>query len=194
MPKPYIPNDRLARRAKFQGYRARSVFKLKELDERFHLLSPGQKVLDIGAAPGSWLQYASEKVGQEGQILGIDLQEIAPVSENVTTIIGDITDPNLVTTLQNMGWTSVDLILSDIAPSTTGIFHVDQKRSVELDRAIFSISQSLLRPGGNLVMKVFQGEEFSLFVKELRRYFKEVTISKSSASRDRSKEIYILCR
>ncbi len=194
MPKAYVPNDRVAKRARYQGFRARSVYKLEELDERFNLLQLGMKVLDLGAAPGSWLQYASEKVGPFGHILGIDLKPIDPVNENVTTVIGDLTNPEVVSkALLDLGWDKVDLLLSDVAPSTTGILHVDQKRSVDLDRAIFEIAKRFLKPQGVLILKVFQAQEFQIFVKELKHYFKYVVVVKADASRDRSREVYVAC-
>jgi len=136
MSKPYIPNDELSRKAKTEGYRARSVYKLKELDEKFNLIKPGMTVLDLGAAPGSWLQYAKEKVGAEGKIIGIDLQEIEPI-DGVETIQADIT--------QDIDLPNADLILSDLAPSTSGIKDVDQWKSIELNQSVEKIAGKLLK-------------------------------------------------
>lgn len=195
MPKAYTPNDKWSQKAKREQFRARSVYKLKELDAKFHLLAPGMKVLDIGAAPGSWLQYTAQNIGPEGHVLGLDLQEIAPVGDNVTTGVCDITKPEEIQAiLKVLGWEKVDLILSDIAPSTTGVAEVDQKRSVDLNRAIFAASKLFLKPSGNLVLKVFDGRDFQIFIKELKAHFRETTVHKPHASRDRSREVYVLCR
>lgn len=182
----YTPNDKWAQKAKSQNYRARSVYKLKELDQRFHLLLPGMKVLDLAAAPGSWLQYASEKVGKLGAVTGIDLQEIAPIRKNVTTIVADINE-----------WqpdSQYDLVLSDIAPSTTGVAKVDEHRSVELNRVIFAIAKKCLLSSGFLVMKIFDGIEFQRFASDLKAYFSEVHVVKAHASRSSSREVYVVCR
>jgi len=191
MPKPYTPNDKLARKARFEGFRARSVYKLEELDQRFHLLSQGQDVLDLGAAPGSWMQYASDKVGETGVVMGIDLQVIQPISKNAKSYIADVNDLEAIK--NTVGNRKFDLVLSDLAPNTTGIKEVDAARSVELDKAVFEVSKISLKPGCTLVMKVFQGEELVKFLKQLKLYFRSVAVFKSGASRDRSREVYIIC-
>ncbi|MDP7645567.1 MAG: RlmE family RNA methyltransferase [Candidatus Peribacteraceae bacterium] len=189
MPKRYQPNDQLSQQAKAEGYRARSVYKLKELDEKFNLIKPGMAVLDLGAAPGSWLQYAKERVGSEGKVIGIDLQEIEPI-DGVETLQADITEPTLLTlpTIPK----SIDLILSDLAPSTSGIKDVDQWKSIELNQAVEKIAEQTLKPGGVCVMKVFRGADFDEFVRELKNQWETVKTAQVKASRDRSREIYIL--
>lgn len=195
MPKPYIPNDRLAMKARDKGFRARSVFKLEELDQKFNLIKEGTSVLDIGAAPGSWLQYASKKLGSKGILIGIDLKPIAPVASNTYTYVTDITDhARIKEILSDFNLGEVDLILSDIAPNTTGIKYVDQKRSVELNQAIVKTAKTFLKSGGRLVMKVFPGEDFDRFLKELKRDFKNTYVTKTQASRERSREVYIICQ
>lgn len=195
MPKPYIPNDRLAIRAKRQGFRARSIFKLEELDQKFKLLKPNMVVLDLGAAPGSWLQYASKKIGIEGLAIGLDIKPITKIAGNVLTFEVDITDFNKVKeTLSKFKLRRVDIILSDIAPNTTGIKYVDQKKSVELNQVIVNLSKDFLNPKGRLVMKVFPGEDFDNFLKDIRKHFKNVSVAKVEASRDRSREVYIICQ
>ncbi|HSX39580.1 MAG TPA: RlmE family RNA methyltransferase [Candidatus Saccharimonadales bacterium] len=194
MSKPYNPNDFLAQKARAENYRARSVYKLEELDQKYYLVKPNMHILDVGAAPGSWLQYVSEKIGQNGQVVGIDLQEIDPVSPNVQTFVADITDVAAVQkVLQTVGWDKVDLLLSDIAPSTSGITDIDHGRSLDLNRAIVALAKQILKPGKKLVLKVFEGRDFANFVKELRRDFDHVEVTKSHASRERSKEKYIIC-
>ncbi len=195
MSKPYIPNDKWARRAKEEGFRARSVYKLEELDRKFHLLKSGMRVLDIGAAPGSWLQYASGRVGERGSILGLDLQPIDFVAANVRTIVCDVADTDAVgKAITNLGWQKADIILSDIAPSTSGIKDVDQWRSIELNQTVLALALLWLKPGGAVVMKVFRGADFDEFMAEVRAQFQKVRVSTVAASRDRSREVYVICR
>ncbi len=194
MSKPYNPNDRLARKAKELGYRARSVFKLNELNAEFHLLKPGMTVLDLGAAPGSWLQYVSDQIGPEGRAVGLDLKPIAPISSNVATRVCDLLNPiELGNCFQSVGLEQFNLVLSDLAPNTSGIKYLDQQRSLELNQAVFEIAKKYLKPNGKLVMKIFQGPNLGKFVNELKRRFTKVVLTKPSASRERSSEQYIIC-
>jgi 23S rRNA (uridine2552-2'-O)-methyltransferase len=193
MPKPYIPNDKWARRAASEGYRARSVYKLMELDARFHLLHPGMTVLDLGAAPGSWLQYEAERIGPKGKAVGFDVQEIAPVADNVSVHLQDITDHALMRTLlEREGVTVADLVLSDIAPNTSGIKDVDQWRSLELGRAVFAVADAFLKRGGCCVVKIFRGADFDEFLAEVRRSWTRIRLATVEASRDRSREVYMV--
>lgn len=194
MPKPYTPNDKFSQKARHKGFRARSVFKLEELDQKFNLIEDGMSVLDLGAAPGSWLQYTSERIGSAGLAIGIDLKEISPIANNVITYPADVTDiKRIKQILKKFNLDKVDLILSDIAPNTTGIKYVDQKRSVELNQAIVETAKSFLQPRGKLVMKVFSGEDLTQFIKDLKKIFRNVSVTKVDASRDRSREVYIIC-
>lgn len=209
MPKPYIPNDTWARKAKDDGFRARSIYKLQELDEKFRLLSPRMTVLDLGAAPGSWLQYVSGKIGPKGLAIGIDLQPIETIAPNVVTTQQDIMDLDAVTKIireicrgnTNMSVSAssassesflIDLLLSDAAPSTSGIHDVDQWRSIELNQSALSIGKRLLKTGGRCVLKVFQGADFDAFLRNAKKEWKDVRLSKPKASRDRSTETYII--
>jgi 23S rRNA (uridine2552-2'-O)-methyltransferase len=193
MPKPYTPNDKWSQRAAAAGYRARSVYKLMELDERFHLLKPGMTVIDVGAAPGSWLQYASQMVGPKGKVIGFDLQEIAPVAENVVTHVLDVTDREMLETLlAREGAAQADLLLSDIAPSTSGVKDVDQWRSVELAQIAMDTGMRHLHRGGKAVTKIFRGADFDLFLAKLKIEWKNVKVFTAEASRDRSREVYIV--
>jgi 23S rRNA (uridine2552-2'-O)-methyltransferase len=195
MPKPYIPNDRWSQRATKEGYRARSVYKLMELDEQYHLLSPGMRVLDVGAAPGSWLQYTAQVVGPGGKILGIDLKPITPIAPYVITKVCDIFDDEaLKREFASLGPGKFDLILSDIAPNTSGIKDVDQWRSLELSRRVVEIAVKHLRSGGTVVMKVFRGRDFDAFTQELKSQFRVMKVRSVGASRDRSREVYVVCR
>jgi len=194
-PKPYIPNDKWSKRAAERGFRARSVFKLQELDERFHLLRPGMKVLDIGAAPGSWLQYESKKIGEKGIAIGIDLKEIEGIAPNVKTFVGDMMDDAAMTTIfSSLGIEKFDLVLSDIAPNTSGIKDVDQWRSLELSRLVVACAKKYLQSGGALVMKVFRGRDFDAFLHEMKTLFSDVKQVSVEASRDRSREVYVVCK
>ena len=194
MPKPYIPNDKWSKRAAAEGFRARSVYKLMELDQRFRLIKPGMTVLDIGAAPGSWLQYTSTQVGPEGFVIGIDLQEIKPVADNVARHKADITDvEEIKRILRKENIETVDLVLSDIAPNTSGVKDVDQWRSVELAQAVMDLGMQLLKPGGSCVCKIFRGADFDEFLGKMKLTWSKVGVKTVEASRDRSREVYMVC-
>ncbi len=195
MPKPYIPNDKWSQRAAKEGYRARSVYKLMELDERFHLLSPGMTVVDLGAAPGSWLQWASKRVGPMGIVMGFDLQEIAPIDSNVTTFVMDIMDRFAIEDqLRKSGVREADTVLADMAPNTSGIKDMDQWRSIELAQSALAIGKDILKPNGKCVVKVFRGADFDEFFHALKMDWQEPTIVEATASRDRSREVYVVVR
>jgi len=194
MVKAYKPNDSWAEQAKKTGYRARSVFKLKVLDKKYHLLQPGMRVLDLGAAPGSWLQYIAQKIGATGLALGLDLREIEPIGANVITRVADIANPEkVVQSLVALGWDKVDLMVSDIMVNTTGMKAVDAGKSLELDRLVFALAKKYLKPKGFLVMKIFEGEDLQDFLAELKRYFASVQKEKTQVSRNRSRELYLIC-
>ncbi len=193
MPKPYIPNDKWSKRAAKEGYRARSVYKLVEMDERFHLLKPGYVTLDLGACPGSWLQYTSQQVGPKGLAIGVDLQHIEDVGPNTRTYKGDMTDLDyLKEILAREGVKKVDTLLSDAAPNTSGIQEVDQWKSVELATAAFAAGEKFLRPGGKIAVKVFRGADFDAFIGTLKIGWRDVKVRVASASRDRSREVYVI--
>lgn len=204
MPKPYVPNDKWSKRAAADGYRARSVYKLMELDERFRLIEPGMTVIDIGAAPGSWLQYTSKKIGPTGMAYGFDLQEISPIEDpehsrgvksNVKTFVKDITDRfGIEDILRTEGVREADLVLSDIAPNTSGIKDMDQWRSVELAMATLAVAKDILKPNGKCVVKVFRGSDFDEFFAGLKQDWQEPTIKEVAATRDRSREVYVMVR
>lgn len=195
MPKPYTPNDKWSQRAAREGYRARSVYKLMEMDERYRLIKPGMTILDLGAAPGSWAQYAAEKVGASGKVIGVDLQEIAPLEGPVRLYQADITDREAMQKiLDSEHVEKVDLILSDLAPKTSGIRDVDQWKSIELSQIVIEVAASHLKPGGTCVIKVLRGADFDEFLAEQKRLWKDVKPFQAKASRDRSFEIYVLMR
>lgn len=189
-PKPFTVHDRYFWRAKEQGLRARSAFKLEEIQQKYHFVRRGDIILDLGAAPGGFLQLLHKWVGPQGTIIGIDLTPIEPVAPNVITAVQDIFDlPGIEKIL---GPQRCTIITSDLAPKTTGIKEIDQERSVELNEQALTIARHFLRPSGHLLLKIFRGESFDPFLKKMRGFFKTVHCMKPQASRDRSREIYIL--
>ena len=194
MSKSYIPQDQYFKKAKTLGYRARSVFKLEEIQNKFHILKSGMDVLDLGAAPGSWLQYASKIVGPKAKLIGLDLQKIEPIAKNIKTFIEVILSPAAENLITKNHPTHFPLILSDLAPSTSGTKEVDHLKSIELNERVVSLAEKFLAPHGNLVLKIFQGADFDSFIKNLKRQFSRVTVFKPKASRDRSFEVYVIAR
>jgi 23S rRNA (uridine2552-2'-O)-methyltransferase len=174
------------------GYRSRAVFKLKELDEREHLLKPGMVVLDLGAAPGGWSQYAAERIGKSGRIIAVDLLPVEAIP-GVTFIQGDFREETILARLQaELGGRPVDLVLSDMAPNMTGNRLVDQARAMHLAELALETVREALKPGGAFVTKLFQGPDVDAYVRELRGLFTRVSVRKPKASRDRSPEVYLL--
>lgn len=188
-------SDPYYRRAKEEGYRSRAAFKLMQLDERFGFLDGAKYVLDIGAAPGGWLQVAAEAVGEDGLVVGVDLDEIAPLGlDNVKTIIGDIRDEKTLERIEEQLLGPVDVVLSDLSPNVSGVWELDHFRQIELVRMALKASRRVLRPGGWFVAKVFQGSEYDTLVTELESAFSFVKAMKPKASRKESAEIYLVAR
>lgn len=186
-----IYRDHYFNRAKQENYPARSVYKLQEIEKQSRLLLPGVKVLDLGACPGSWSLYAAKKVGPQGRVLAIDLNPAGTAfSNNVTYVIGDMLDPgpDILEAFARFG--PFDVVLSDMAPSTTGIKFTDQSRSLELAEAALSVAVARLKPGGGFVVKIFQGPDAPAYQKGLRDYFEKVRVAKPKSSRPESKEIF----
>lgn len=189
----YPRDDAFYRRAKKEGYRSRAAYKLVELNQRFHLMKPGQKVVDFGAAPGGWLQVAAQIVGAQGKVIGIDLQPIEPIKAgNVITMQADITTDDIVDSVRDVLGSQADCVLSDLAPHLSGIRDADIARSVALARAAFAAAQKLLRPGGTFLVKTFTGQEADDFYAELRSRFRSVRRSRPEATRKGSSEIYLI--
>lgn len=185
-----VLHDAYFKKAKAEGYAARSAYKLIEIQERFRLFGEGARVLDLGCAPGSWLQVALEVVGDRGRVIGIDLQPVdLPLPDQATTVAGDafMADP---AELLALGGGLFDVVLSDMAPNTTGAG--DHFRSARLCRRVLEIVPHVLRPGGHLAMKVFEGEEYPALVRETGRMFREARGFKPKACRDVSFETYIV--
>ena len=185
-------DDQYVKAAQQQGLRARAAFKLMELDEKYHLLRKGMRVVDLGSAPGSWSQVAQRALGDSGQIIALDILPMEPL-EDVTFIEGDFTEDEPLALLeQALNGQHVDLVLSDMAPNMSGVGAVDQPRAMYLAELALSFAEQWLEPGGSFVVKVFHGEGFDIFVKQCRSLFEKVQIRKPSASRPRSREVYIL--
>ncbi|NMC51875.1 RlmE family RNA methyltransferase [Candidatus Kuenenbacteria bacterium] len=194
MPKNFVPQDSYFQKAKELGYRARSAFKLEEIQKRFYILKPGLDVLDLGAAPGSWLQYASKITGAKSLLIGLDLQKIEPIAKNIKTFIVDIFSDEAVKLIQKYHPAPFPIILSDLAPATSGEKELDHFRSLDLNRQVVKLAEKFLAPRGALILKVFQGSEFDEFIQELKPQFANVEIYKPKASRDRSFEVYLIAR
>jgi len=191
----YNPQDKYFKKAKELGFRARSAFKLEGIDKRFNLLKPGMKVLDLGSAPGSFLQYISQQVGEKGRVIGIDLQEIKPFKErNIFTFIGDIFDEDrILDILHEVRIRNFDLITSDLAPKTTGVASIDGNASLSLNLQVLEISTMRLRKGGSVVMKTLSGFNEGDLIGKARKMFKEVRKYRPDAIRKSSHEGYIVC-
>jgi 23S rRNA (uridine2552-2'-O)-methyltransferase len=195
MPRPYDPRDRFWRKAKKEGLRARSAFKLEEIQERFHILRPGSRVLDLGAAPGGWCQIAARAVGEKGFVLGIDLEAMPPLPAPARTWVADAFAPALVGRLRDEGHAPYDAVLSDLAPKTSGVRSADEARSLELAGRALSLALEVLKPSGAFVVKVFMGGDFEAFLRSLRGAFRQVKVVRPEASVARgSKEVYLVCR
>ncbi len=180
--------------AKKDGYRARSSYKLKEIQRRYHPIKPGDAVLDLGAAPGGWSQIAQALTGEHGTIISVDLNPMKPLP-GVVFIHGDITHPetheHLTTQLQGK---PVDVILSDMSPNISGNYTMDQARSMWLCQQALQIAHQFLRPQGNFVCKIFEGEDTPEFITELQDYFNHVHQLSPKSSRKSSSEIYIIAK
>lgn len=184
--------DVFVKQAQQSHYRSRAVYKLMEIDRKDRLFTAGQTVIDLGAAPGSWSQYASEQLGQQGKIIAIDILPMDPV-DNVLFIQGDFTEESTYNNvLQAVPGRSVDLVISDMAPNLSGIKATDQARSMYLVELVKDLACQLLKPGGRLLTKVFEGEGSDSFRQDLREHFHKVVTRKPEASRKNSREFYVL--
>ena len=195
MPKPYNPRDRFYEKARKEGLRARSAFKLEEIQKRFRVLRPGARVLDLGAAPGGWCQIAGREVGPRGFVLGLDLEPISPLPPPVQTWVADAFSQELLERLRSEGRAPYDAVLSDLAPKTSGIHGVDEARSLDLAGRALSLSLEVLKHGGAFVVKVFMGGDFESFLRTCKQAFRQVKVVRPEASVARgSKEVYLVCQ
>lgn len=186
--------DEYVKRAQQAGYRSRAAYKLKEIQEKDHLLCSGMTVVDLGAAPGGWSQIAVQIVGDQGKVMALDILPMAPIT-GVDFIEGDFREPETLNRLLKIiAGRPVDLVISDMAPNISGIKAVDQPRGMYLSELGLDLARQVLKPGGHLLLKVFQGEGFDALLRELRINFASVASRKPKASRSRSSEIYLLAR
>ncbi len=185
--------DRYFRQAKEEGYRSRSAFKLEQINAKFAVIRKGDRVLDLGAAPGGWSQISQKWVGPQGLVIAVDLLPIAPIP-GVTIITGDMMAPEVHARIRDAASGPVDVVLCDAAPSTSGIRDRDHARSIELAEMALLLARELLKPGGHFVVKVFEGEYFPDFLQEARRWFTAVKPHHPAASRDESREMYVVAQ
>nr|WP_297461088.1 23S rRNA (uridine(2552)-2'-O)-methyltransferase RlmE [uncultured Halomonas sp.] len=185
-------DDRYVKRSWQEGYRSRASYKLLEIDAKDRLFKPGMTVIDLGAAPGGWSQIAAEKVGPEGVVIASDILEMDALA-GVDFIHGDFTEDDvLAAIMQVLDGRPVDLIVSDMAPNMSGMAAIDQPQAMYLVELALELARETLSPGGRFLAKVFQGEGFDDYLKELRGSFAKVVTRKPEASRARSREVYLL--
>ncbi|MDX9951337.1 MAG: 23S rRNA (uridine(2552)-2'-O)-methyltransferase RlmE [Methylophilaceae bacterium] len=185
-------NDEYVKRAQRDGYRARAAYKLIEIDDRDHLIKPGMTIVDLGSAPGSWSQVAVQRLKGQGKVIALDLLEMQPVS-GVQFIQGDFREQAVLDQLEAaLGGKPVDLVIADMAPNISGISDVDQANAMYLTELALDFSYKWLKPGGQFLVKVFNGSGFEEIVRNMRQGFDKVATRKPKASRDRSSEVYLL--
>ena len=190
----YVVKDSFYKKAKKEGFRARSAYKLEEVQQKFKLIKPGDKVLDLGAAPGGWLQVESALVGNQGLAIGLDILPMAPLPlPNVLLRERDIRDLPVAEFLAELAIPSFDVITSDIAPNLSGIRDVDRANIMELYQSVVRVVKEGLKQGGNFLIKVFVSPEFKDMTSDLKPLFSKVTAFKPKASRDVSAETYLVC-
>ena len=184
--------DTYVRQSKVDGYRARSAYKLIEIDEKFKIFKGGLTVIDIGAAPGSWSQYAN-KVAKNGKLISIDLKKMEPIGSSLQ-IQGDFTEESVQEKIKNNTNSKVDVVMSDMAVNTTGIKNIDSIQTGELCKEAMVFAKDLLNVNGYFISKIFMGGTFNEIVAEGKKYFKEVKVFKPKSSRKDSKESFIICK
>jgi 23S rRNA (uridine2552-2'-O)-methyltransferase len=187
-------DDPYYRRAKEYGFRSRAIYKLFQISKPHSLIKTGDVIVDLGSFPGGWIQGARMLVGEEGFVLGIDLKPIKAFSwSNVKTLVGDITSLEEGEIREELP-RKADVVISDVSPNLSGIWDVDHARQMDLARKSVELARALLRRGGNLLVKAFQGESFKEFLDEVKARFRSVKVVKPKASRKRSAEVYIVAR
>lgn len=189
----YNKRDHYYHKAKEDNFAARSIYKLEEIDQKYKIIKAGMKVLDLGAAPGSWSQYLSQKVGEKGRVLGVDLIRVALTLPNAVFIHADLRDINLDQIFIDNGFDPYfDGVFSDMAPKTTGIRFTDQARSMELCELALNVADRFLKPGGNFVCKFFHSDEFAELKKMMEARFGRVEVLRPKSTRKESKEIFLI--
>jgi len=187
-------SDAYVKRAQQGGWRSRAVFKLEEIQKRDRLLKPGMTVVDLGAAPGGWSQYAAKMLAGRGRVIALDILPMSPV-EGVEFIQADFAaEEGLLALRERLGGVRADLVLCDIAPNLSGVEDVDQARAMELAERALAFAKEALAPGGAFLVKLFQGTGFQEYLKEVRAAFESTASRKPPSSRSRSREVYLLAR
>lgn len=187
-------SDEYVKRAQKEGFRSRAVYKLQEIDARDRLLKHGMTVVDLGAAPGGWSQHARSRVGTQGRVVALDILPIEPLP-GVEILRADFTEPHALTELgRSLAGRQVDLVISDISPNISGIEVSDQARAMYLAELALDFATHNLRPGGDFLVKTFQGQGFSEFYRRLQANYEKVLTRKPKASRPRSREVYLVAR
>jgi len=184
--------DQFRRLAREQGYRSRSAFKLKQINESYRILNRGYCVVDLGCAPGGWIQIALSEVGPTGKVIGIDIKKIEPLTE-AFIIQGSIEEEDIINSILKSSNSKVDVVLSDLSPNVSGNWELDHARQIDLTRTALQLSNKILKKGGKVVLKVFQGDMLNELIGELKKEFKKVIRTKPNASRQVSSEIYLIC-
>jgi 23S rRNA (uridine2552-2'-O)-methyltransferase len=191
----YTPQDRFFKKAKQDGYRSRAAYKLVELQQRFRLIASGDNVVDLGAAPGGWLQVAAKLTGPNGKVVGVDLQPIQPFQErNILLLQGNILTGPIQDRIKELLGGMAHCVLSDMAPKLSGIRDTDMARCQELNRLALKVARELLRPNGVLLVKSFVSEDLQTYSTELKNYFAAVQRTKPEASRQGSSEFYFFAK
>lgn len=191
----YKLSDTYYKKAKQEGYRSRAAYKLVELQERFRIFKAGHLVVDLGAAPGGWIQVAAKLVGPSGKVLGVDLQPIEAFHQkNIVIVQGDITAPETEQRIMEYLGRPADSVISDVAPKLTGIRDADEARSLELNRTALEVARRLLRAGGSFLIKSFVSEDLRIFSTELEKQFRSIQRTRPDASRKGSSEIYFFAK
>jgi 23S rRNA (uridine2552-2'-O)-methyltransferase len=178
--------------AKDKGYRSRSAYKLEQMNDSYHIFRPSDRVVDLGCAPGGWLQITRKEVGSSGKVVGIDLQEVKPI-EGAIILRHDIGDHRIVERILKVLNSKADVVLSDLAPNVSGIWEIDHARQISLSRSAFAVAGKVLKKEGVAIFKVFEGELLNEFKIELKNNFDRVLLSKPDASRQKSSEFYLVC-
>ena len=187
-------NDHYVQKAQREGFRSRAAYKLLEIQEKDRIFRPNQMVVDLGAAPGGWTQVAARLIGDKGHVFAMDILPMDSMA-GVDIIEGDFREDETLNRLMDLlAGREVDLVISDMAPNVTGVAAVDQPRSIYLCELALEFARESLKPGGDFLVKVFQGEGFESFLKEMRANFKKVVTRKPEASRANSREVYLLAR
>lgn len=187
-------SDEYVKKAQQEGYRSRAVYKLKEIQEKDHILQPCMKVVDLGAAPGGWSQYATQVVGRKGRVVASDILPLDPLPF-VEFVLGDFREEAvLAEILALLGEDKADLVISDMAPNMSGVDAVDQPRAIYLCELALDMARQVLKPKGTFLVKLFQGDGSEAFMRDVRSSFKTVKVRKPAASRPRSREVYVLAQ